>query len=147
MTLRESVSASHTILGGFLYETRTATAFLSPLDGRTYSIQNIVDRIGTGDAFTGALLYALTTPGLASPKSAVEFATAAACLAHSIEGDQNFTTRTEIEALMQGDASGRVQRWISQCLQFRPRRHQPSLVQFETQSITPQPQPRNRSPT
>ena len=110
MTLRESVSASHTILGGFLYETRTATAFLSPLDGRTYSIQNIVDRIGTGDAFTGALLYALTTPGLSSPKSAVEFATAAACLAHSIEGDQNFTTRTEIEALMQGDASGRVQR-------------------------------------
>jgi 2-dehydro-3-deoxygluconokinase len=110
MTLRENVSASHTILGGFLYETRTGTAFLSPLDGRTYSIQNIVDRIGTGDAFTGALLYALTTPGLASPKSAVEFATAAACLAHSIEGDQNFTSRTEIEALVQGDASGRVQR-------------------------------------
>ena len=110
MTLRESVSASHTILGGFLYDTRTATAFLSPLDGKTYSIQNIVDRIGTGDAFTGALLYALTTPGLSSPKSAVEFATAAACLAHSIEGDQNFTTRAEIEALLQGDASGRVQR-------------------------------------
>jgi 2-dehydro-3-deoxygluconokinase len=110
MTLRESVSASHTILGGFLYETRTATGFLSPLDGKTYSIQNIVDRIGTGDAFTGALLYALTTPDLSSPRPAVEFATAAACLAHSIEGDQNFTTRAEIEALLQGDASGRVQR-------------------------------------
>lgn len=110
MTLRESVSASHTILGGFLYESLTATAFLSSKDGKTYSIQNIVDRIGTGDAFTGALLYALTTPGLSAPKSAVEFATAAACLAHSIEGDQNFTTRAEIEALMQGDASGRVQR-------------------------------------
>jgi 2-dehydro-3-deoxygluconokinase len=43
-------------------------------------------------------------------KSALEFATAAACLAHSIEGDQNFTSRAEIEALVQGDASGRVQR-------------------------------------
>jgi 2-dehydro-3-deoxygluconokinase len=110
MTLRESVSASHTIFGGFLYETLSSSAFLSGLDGKTYSIQNIVDRIGTGDAFTGALLYALTTPELSSPKSAVEFATAAACLAHSIEGDQNFTTRTEVEALVLGDASGRVQR-------------------------------------
>ena len=70
----------------------------------------MVDRIGTGDAFTAALLFALCTPELTEPGSTVEFATAAACLAHSIEGDQNLTTRSEIDALLQGDCSGRVQR-------------------------------------
>jgi len=110
MTRREGVSASHNMLGGFLYERSTQAAYLAPGNGQKYSIQNIVDRIGTGDAFTAGLLYALTTPELSSPQTAVEFATAAACLAHSIEGDQNFTTRSEIEALLKGDASGRVQR-------------------------------------
>lgn len=110
MTRREGVSASQNLLGGFLYERQTQTAYLAPGNGQKYSIQNIVDRIGTGDAFTAALLYALTTPELAPPQTAIDFATAAACLAHSIEGDQNFTTRTEVEALMHGDSSGRVQR-------------------------------------
>ncbi|MEI6712277.1 MAG: sugar kinase [Verrucomicrobiota bacterium] len=110
MTRREGVSASQNLLGGFLYERQTQIAYLAPANGQKYSIQNIVDRIGTGDAFTAALLYALTRPELARAQCAVEFATAAACLAHSIEGDQNFTTRSEVEALLQGDSSGRVQR-------------------------------------
>jgi 2-dehydro-3-deoxygluconokinase len=76
----------------------------------TYSIDHMVDRIGTGDAFTAGLLFALTTPEISSPASSIAFATAAFCLSHSIVGDFNFTNRQEIEELLQGDCSGRVQR-------------------------------------
>ena len=57
-----------------------------------------------------ALIYALTTPELSSPETAVPFAAAASCLAHSILGDLNCTTRSEVEALMKGSGSGRVVR-------------------------------------
>lgn len=75
-----------------------------------YEIKDAVDRLGGGDAFTGGLLYALTTPELNHPDVAVAFATAASCLAHSIQGDFNYSTRAEIESLMAGDSSGRVKR-------------------------------------
>ena len=75
-----------------------------------YEITDIVDRLGAGDAFTAGLLFALTTAELRSPQTAVSFATAAGCLAHSIEGDFNYVSRAEITALMNGDASGRVKR-------------------------------------
>jgi 2-dehydro-3-deoxygluconokinase len=70
----------------------------------------MVDRIGTGDAFTPGLLFALTTAELSDPQTAIEFASSAFCLAHSIDGDFNFSSRAEIESLAAGDASGRVQR-------------------------------------
>jgi sugar/nucleoside kinase (ribokinase family) len=78
--------------------------------GKSYAITHIVDRLGAGDAFTAGLIFALTTPGLAAPRNALAFATAAGCLAHSIEGDVNFSTRAEISALASGESAGRVKR-------------------------------------
>ena len=75
-----------------------------------HQITSIVDRVGTGDAFTAGLLYAQTTPELFAAPVAIAFATAAGCLAHSIEGDFNFTSREEIESLMNGNSAGRVKR-------------------------------------
>ena len=110
MTLREGISATHNNFGGMIYDAASDAAFFAPAEGELYPIVNIVDRLGTGDAFTGALLFALTHAELSSPQTAISFAAAAGCLAHSIEGDFNFVPRSEIEALMAGDASGRVKR-------------------------------------
>jgi 2-dehydro-3-deoxygluconokinase len=110
MTLREGVSATHNNLGGMLFDKATDEAFYAPEKGRMHQITNIVDRVGTGDAFTAGLLYAQTTPELFASPVAIAFATAAGCLAHSIEGDFNFTSREEIESLMNGNSAGRVKR-------------------------------------
>jgi 2-dehydro-3-deoxygluconokinase len=74
---------------------------------RSYDV-HIVDRVGGGDAFAGGLIYGLST-GLPA-QDALEFAVAASCLKHSIVGDLNRVSAAEVEALMKGDASGRVQR-------------------------------------
>lgn len=113
MTLREGVSASHNNWGGLLYDTALGRAFRAPLkDGvyEPYQIPDMVDRLGGGDAFTAGLLHALTSTPVNGPQEQVAFAVAASCLAHSVQGDFNFTTREEVEALMGGDASGRVKR-------------------------------------
>ena len=113
MSLREGISASHNNWGGLLYDAALDDTFRAPLkDGRyePYQITDMVDRLGGGDAFTAGLLFSLTTPELAQPATAIAFAVAASCLAHSIEGDYNYSTRAEIEALMGGAASGRVNR-------------------------------------
>ena len=73
-------------------------------------IKNIVDRVGGGDSFGAGLIFALNTPELSDPATAIAFAVAASCLAHSIVGDINFTTRAEAEALMKGSGAGRVVR-------------------------------------
>jgi 2-dehydro-3-deoxygluconokinase len=111
ITLRESLSASHNRWGGMLYDRDQSEALFAPLrDGQyePYSITNIVDRVGAGDAFSAGLIFALTTPELSSPEQAIRFAVAASCLAHSVVGDFNFSSRAEIEALMAGASSGRV---------------------------------------
>jgi 2-dehydro-3-deoxygluconokinase len=114
ITLRESISASHNNWGGMLYDARSSLAAFAPVaaDGTymPYEIRNIVDRMGAGDAFAAGLIFALLTAELSDPPRAVAFATAAGCLKHSIPGDMNLVSRTEIEALMKGHASGRVQR-------------------------------------
>jgi 2-dehydro-3-deoxygluconokinase len=113
VTLRESVSASHNNWGGMLYDAASGQAFFAPERDGTYApyeIRDIVDRVGAGDSFGAALIFALTTPELAAPAVAVRFAAAGSCLAHSIEGDFNFSSRSEVEALMGGRASGRVVR-------------------------------------
>jgi 2-dehydro-3-deoxygluconokinase len=74
---------------------------------KSYSI-HIVDRVGGVDSFGGGLIYAMMH-GYSS-KDAIEFAVAASCLKHSIEGDFNHATLSEVKALMGGDGSGRVQR-------------------------------------
>jgi len=114
ITLRESLSASHNNWGAMLYATKSDTPFFAPLDvdGKynSYEIKNIVDRVGGGDSFAGGLIFALTTPELSEPQTAIKYAVAASCLKHSIKGDFNFSTRAEVEALMGGSASGRVVR-------------------------------------
>tara|TARA_B100000809_G_scaffold266931_1_gene333195 strand:+ start:8241 stop:9329 length:1089 start_codon:yes stop_codon:yes gene_type:complete len=114
ITLRESLSASHNNWGAMLYEAATDTASFAPLDidgnYQSYEIKNIVDRVGGGDSFAGGLIFAFTTPELSESSIAVKYGVAASCLKHSIKGDFNFSTRSEVEALMGGSASGRVVR-------------------------------------
>ena len=75
---------------------------------KKYEIQNILDRVGGGDSFGGGLIYGLTT--YEDRQQALEFAVAASCLKHSISGDFNRVSASEVAALMKGDGSGRVQR-------------------------------------
>jgi 2-dehydro-3-deoxygluconokinase len=102
ITLRESRSAD---INGWSACLRDATGFHL---GAHYDILDIVDRVGGGDSFAGALIY-----GLISEMPAVEaldFAIAASCLKHSIPGDFNRVTVAEVRKLAGGDASGRVSR-------------------------------------
>lgn len=113
ITLRESLSASHNNWGAMLFDVKSGNAHFAPVrDGNyeAWQIKNIVDRVGGGDSFGAGLIFALNTPELAEPATAIAFAVAASCLAHSIVGDINFTTRAEAEALMKGSGAGRVVR-------------------------------------
>ncbi|MBQ7118278.1 MAG: sugar kinase [Clostridia bacterium] len=101
ITLRSSISANDNDWAGMLY------------DGEEYCFSkeyhlHIVDRVGGGDSFGGGLIYALLNGK--TTQQAVEFAVAASALKHSIEGDYNRVTVSEVEKLAGGDASGRVQR-------------------------------------
>jgi 2-dehydro-3-deoxygluconokinase len=102
ITLRESFSASHNGWSACLHDRHEF--FLST----HYDITHIVDRVGGGDAFAGGLIYGLLELG--SSKAALEFAVAASCLKHSIPGDFNRFSKSEVEALIKGGGSGRVQR-------------------------------------
>ena len=75
---------------------------------RKYEIRDIVDRVGGGDSFAGGLLYGLNT--YEDRQQALEFAVAASCLKHSILGDFNRVGVSDVEKLMGGDGTGRVQR-------------------------------------
>lgn len=114
ITLRESISATHNNWGGMLYDAARKKAFFAPLDTdgnyTPYEIRDIVDRVGGGDSFGAGLIFALTTEGLNDPATAIRYAVAASCLKHSVLGDFNYTTRAEVEGLMAGKASGRVNR-------------------------------------
>ncbi|MBE3580642.1 MAG: sugar kinase [Thermoanaerobacteraceae bacterium] len=101
ITLRESFSAFDNGWSALLYDGKEFYR------SRRYQI-HIVDRVGGGDAFAGGLIYALLEG--CPPREALEFAVAASCLKHTIPGDFNHVTREEVETLMKGDASGRVQR-------------------------------------
>ena len=101
ITLRSSISANDNDWAAMLY------------DGENYCFSkeyhlHIVDRVGGGDSFGGGLIYALLSGK--DTQAAVEFAVAASALKHSIEGDYNRVSVSEVEKLAGGDASGRVQR-------------------------------------
>ena len=101
ITLRTSISANDNKWAAMLY------------DGEEYYFSksydvHIVDRVGGGDSFGGGLIYALLAGK--SSKDALEFAVAASCLKHSIEGDYNSVSVKEVETLAGGDGTGRVQR-------------------------------------
>ena len=103
ITLRESKSANHNDWSACLFNGRDF--FLS----RKYSITDIVDRVGGGDSFGGGLIYGLLHYE-GDEKKALEFAVAASCLKHTIPGDYNRMTAAEVESLMNGSGTGRVQR-------------------------------------
>ncbi len=102
ITLRESKSANHNDWSACLYNGKDF--YLS----RKYAITDIVDRVGGGDSFGGGLIYGLNTYG--DEKTALEFAVAASCLKHTISGDYNRVSVDEVEGLMKGSGTGRVQR-------------------------------------
>lgn len=113
MTLREGYSATHNRWGAMLYRTHDGSAYFAPTHDGAYApfeITHVIDRLGAGDAFAGALIYALQMPELAEPAKAVRFAAAASCLAHSIKGDFNLCTRAEVEALMGGNNGSGISR-------------------------------------
>jgi len=113
ITLRQSISATHNNWGAMLYEARNKDAFFAPWRNNNfepYQIHHIIDRVGGGDSFAAGLIFALTTPDLKESQTAISYATAASCLAHSISGDFNLSKRSEIETLMKGSESGRIVR-------------------------------------
>lgn len=101
ITLRESISANDNNWAAMLYE-----------DGKAYFSKKypvrIVDRVGGGDSFGAGLIYS-TLMGF-GPQESIEYAVAASCLKHSIEGDFNLVSVDEVTKLAGGDGSGRVQR-------------------------------------
>lgn len=103
ITLRGAINANHNTWGGVLFDGNKLYC------SRRYNITHIVDRVGGGDSFMGGLIYGLISyPG--DDQKALEFATAASCLKHTVYGDFNQVTKAEVEKLMNGDASGRVSR-------------------------------------
>ncbi|MDD2295456.1 MAG: sugar kinase [Eubacteriales bacterium] len=101
ITLRGSISASENNWAAMIY--MNGASYFS----KEYNIK-IVDRVGGGDSFGAGLIYGCLSGK--SDREALEFAVAASCLKHSIEGDYNLVSVAEVEALAGGDASGRVQR-------------------------------------
>lgn len=102
ITLRESKSADINFWAAAL---NNGTDFIV---SRKYEMYDIVDRVGGGDSFAGGLIYGLNVLG--DDKEALEFAVAASCLKHTIDGDFNRVTVDEVLKLAKGDGSGRVQR-------------------------------------
>jgi len=101
ITLRTSISANDNDWAAMLY------------DGNDYYFSksyhmHIVDRVGGGDSFGAGLIYASLSDY--EPQATIEFAVAASCLKHSVEGDFNMVSVSEVKNLAGGDASGRVQR-------------------------------------
>ncbi|HEX5177419.1 MAG TPA: sugar kinase [Chthoniobacteraceae bacterium] len=98
---REAATAGRTLWSAALFIEG------SEYQSRTYELE-IVDRIGAGDAFTGALLFAMMRGG--APGEIVEFAAAAGALKHTVPGDFALVSLAEVEALAAGADGGRVRR-------------------------------------
>lgn len=102
ITQRESLNADHNLWSAVLYDGGRL------LVSRKYDITDIVDRVGGGDSFAAGLIYGILNCG--DDAAALEFAVAASCLKHTIEGDFNRVTVREVESLMGGNATGRISR-------------------------------------
>ena len=102
ITLRGSINADHNTWGGVLYDGEKLYS------SKRYDITHIVDRVGGGDSFMGGLIYGLRN--YADLQQELEFAVAASALKHTVYGDFNLVSVSEVETLMGGDGSGRVAR-------------------------------------
>ena len=96
------LNADHNLWSAVLYDGGRL------LVSRKYDITDIVDRVGGGDSFAAGLIYGILNRG--DDTAALEFAVAASCLKHTIEGDFNRVTVREVESLMGGNATGRISR-------------------------------------
>jgi hypothetical protein len=101
-TLRESFSATHNGWKALIYD---GTHFY---ESKRYDIEPIIDRVGGGDSFSAGLIHGLLTKD--NQAEALEFAVTASALKHTINGDFNLVSIEEVEALVAGNANGRVQR-------------------------------------
>lgn len=100
ITLRGSINASHNTWGACLFSDKL-------YQSKRYDLTHIVDRVGGGDSFFAGLIYGfITFPN--DDQKALEFATAASSLKHTVYGDFNITNIKEIEQIMRGDVSGRL---------------------------------------
>ena len=104
VTLRESHSASHNGWSAIMLDDKDCT---DPYRSTRYDIR-LVDRIGGGDAFAGGLIAGLLKKD--STRDALEFAVAASCLEQTIPGDFNLVSEAEVDRLVTGSGSGRVER-------------------------------------
>ena len=104
ITLRESFSASRNGWSAIMHDDKDCK---EPYRSKKYDIQ-VVDRVGGGDSFASGLIYGLLSKQ--NTKDALEFAVAASCLKHSIIGDFNLVSVDEVEKLVKGSGSGRVER-------------------------------------
>lgn len=102
VTLRGAINANHNTWGGVLYDGENF------IESRRFDITDIVDRVGGGDSFMGGLIYGLLHYD--DDRKALEFATAARCLKHTLKGDYNWSSVEDVESLMNGNTSGRVKR-------------------------------------
>ncbi|MEH6680350.1 MAG: sugar kinase [Sediminicola sp.] len=102
-TLRYSVNASHQRIGGILYDGNKMLAT------EIMDVMPVVDRVGSGDAFMGGLIYGLLRHGN-DKQRALDIALAACCLKHTIHGDHNLATMEEVQKLAAGNVSGLVTR-------------------------------------
>ena len=103
ITLRKSYSASRNGWSGLIYDGKSRECVHST----EYDIQ-IVDRIGGGDSFTAGIIFGSVHN--MSDRDTVEFAVAASCLKHTIEGDFNRVTVQDVESIIKNGGNGRVQR-------------------------------------
>jgi len=103
VTLRGAINANHNTWRGILCDSGMF------YHSKIYDITDIVDRVGGGDSFMGALIYGLLAYKEDKQK-ALDFAVAASCLKHTIKGDYNIVSIQEVESLMCGENSGRVKR-------------------------------------
>ena len=101
-TLRESLSATHNGWKALIYDGEEF------YQSKRYDINPIIDRVGGGDSFSGGLIHGMLT--YKDQAKALEFAVAASALKHTIPGDFNIVSVSEVESLAGGNANGRVQR-------------------------------------
>jgi 2-dehydro-3-deoxygluconokinase len=102
VTMRETRSASHTLWAACL---NNREQFLM---SRKYEITHIVDRVGSGDSFSAGWIWSWLNLGRYD--DGLEFATALSCLKHSVPGDFCRVTLAEVQSLLAGGGSGRVER-------------------------------------
>lgn len=102
VTLRGAVNANHNTWQGVIFDGKYL------YESKRYDITDIVDRVGGGDSFMGAFIFGLNH--YRDNQQALEFAVAASCLKHTIHGDFNYATVSEVENLVNGDSNGRVKR-------------------------------------